>query len=280
MVNKFNKKRGSKMKKFECKVCGTNCRVTVNHGNIMYCPYDKERVDWHEVKEDSAENAQTAVNSEQLQKLTVEVFDRPDCPEWANYAVVNCDGRLTFFSDKPKFEGEDYGCWSCSYSKYKHIDNAVFDASDWKNSMIKRPVKELPDWVKVGNLVYCSKTGNYGEIKTIKDNKIYLRLINTDEVLPVKLNMVLKNGRPARKRPFNEAEMKALVGKILTHKQTGDLTLVTDFINEYDKDLDYHYSTVFAFGENYTDGDLMDDCTIDGKPCYVLEHLEKGEWVE
>ena len=27
-----------------------------------------------------------------LPKLTAEVFDRPDCPEWAQYAVVDKDG--------------------------------------------------------------------------------------------------------------------------------------------------------------------------------------------
>lgn len=130
--------------------------------------------------------------------------------------------------------------------------------------------EQLPDWVKVGNLVYCSKTGNYGEIKTIKDNKIYLRLINTDEVLPVKLNMVLKNGRPARKRPFNADEIKSLIGKVLRGDKFDFCALIT--YTEAETIETQHFT--------YTSDELINDYTIDGKPCYVLEHLENGEWVE
>lgn len=133
--------------------------------------------------------------------------------------------------------------------------------------------EQLPDWVKVGNLVYCSKTGNYGEIKTIKDNKIYLRLINTDEVLPVKLNMVLKNGRPARKRPFNDDEMKALVGKVVEHGN--NRYLVTSYLEGGEGII---YLRICESWE--TEKSIMNNYTINGKPCYKLEHLENGEWVE
>ena len=34
-------------------------------------------------------------------KLTTEVFDRPDCPEWAKYAAVDDDGIACYFSVKP-----------------------------------------------------------------------------------------------------------------------------------------------------------------------------------
>jgi hypothetical protein len=189
-----------KKRKFECNDCEADCELTIQMGEFTpsYCPYDKEKANWHEVV-DSAENSQT---------------------------------------------------------------------------------EQLPDWVKFDRFAYDNVSKRYLEIIYIGKTSIDIKYTDNNYGDTYSRTYMIKYCTEARKRPFNEAEMKELVGKILTHKQTGDLTLVTDFINEYDKDLDYHYSTVFAFGENYTDGDLMDDCTIDGKPCYVLEHLENGEWVE
>lgn len=160
---------------------------------------------------------------------------------------------------------------TCCYDfGYKPNWHEVKEADSAENEQFGNS-EQLPDWVKVGNLVYCSKTGIYGEIKTIKDNKIYLRLINTDEVLPVKLNMVLKNGRPARKRPLNADEMKALVGKVL---ETPHVALLVNAYGKVTKEV----STAWG---NYTDEALMNrGFTLDGKPCYKLEHLENGEWVE
>jgi hypothetical protein len=123
------------MKKFECDYCAKPCVLTFDSGcsNVpRFCPYlTTQPTKWHEVKEDSAENAQTTNeqfgNSEQLPKLTVEVFDRPDCPEWANYASVNKNGRVIFFEDKN--------------SPGVKADIGFFDTSDWQNSLIERPKK-------------------------------------------------------------------------------------------------------------------------------------------
>ena len=108
------------MRTFKCDGCYEKCCVTIQFGSNppRRCHHDDNISNWCEVKDEPT------TKSSQLPKLTAEVFDRPDCPEWARYAVINHNGRLSFFGDKPKFEGEDYGCWSCDDYRYTHINNA------------------------------------------------------------------------------------------------------------------------------------------------------------
>lgn len=66
-------------------------------------------------------------------KLTVDVFDREDCPEWAEYVAVDEDGTAYFFEREPSIVNDVWGAGS----RFKAIP--VFATSDWKNSLIKRP---------------------------------------------------------------------------------------------------------------------------------------------
>lgn len=85
-------------------------------------------------------------------------------------------------------------------------------------------------------------------------------------------------------RPFNDEELKTLLGKTVKTKKHGDLSIITDIVNHHDKDLNFSYATVFAHGEHYTVLDLLEDCTfLDGKPCGVkiangvaIENLAKA----
>lgn len=85
-------------------------------------------------------------------------------------------------------------------------------------------------------------------------------------------------------RPFNDEELKALLGKTVKTKKHGDLGIITDIINEHDKDLNFSYVTVYVLGDNYTGLDLLEDCTfVDGTPCGVeipngvaIENLDKA----
>lgn len=266
-----------KMRKFECKGCENHCVTTMKtiECSPSFCLYDTIKVNWYEVM-DSAENTQTTVDSKQLPKLTVEVFDRPDCPGWAEYAVVNYKGRLSFFSDKPKFEGEDYGCWSCSYAKSKHIDNTNFDASDWQNSLIERPKKQeqLPDWCKVDETYYDYGAQHYFKVTGIDDEKSEVS-INWEPNMAAEVisySIFKEFARPARKRQFNDKEMLDLVGKVLSSTCGEWRSLIIWASGE---EVQTYYRSYRAY--TLTD----DDYTIDGKPCYKLEHLnEKGEWVE
>ena len=123
---------------------------------------------------------------------------------------------------------------------------------------------QLPDWCKVGEWVCYYGDGKYEyfQITKIELNRLY----GKDGYFSLMCNV-----KPARKRPFNAEEMKALVGKVLeNHKY---LFLVEG----YDKDR----KTILTFLRFFTAAELMDsDYLIDREPCYVLEHLENGEWVE
>ena len=133
--------------------------------------------------------------------------------------------------------------------------------------------EQLPDWVKVGEWVYCPTTRNYGEVVGQQGNTVLLRPFGRDDdvVFSKDINIILERGKPARKRPFNADEIKALIGKVLRGDKFDFCALITYTEEE----------TIETQHFTYTSDELINDYTIDGKPCYVLEHLnDKGEWVE
>ena len=202
----------------------------------------------------------------QLPKLTVEVFDRPDCPKWAQYAAVDECGCVRLFSDSP-WLGES--CWNWSKGEVRQLFGVKFDASDWQKSRIKRPAKkpELPGWCKVGEWCFClDDDGNckYFKITKIKDNFIY------GEDWDIDYHFV----KQARLRPYNAEEMRGLVGILI--RKGPSLHIVTDYTNVIDGECMVHVN-----GCLYSANDLLRQFAIDNEPCGVLEHLnEKGEWVE
>ena len=257
------------MKKFECNGCTEHCVIyRADGGTPTRCVDCDDWADWHEVKKE------ITIKSNQLPKLTIDVFDRPDCPEWANYAVISSNGRLSFFADKPKFEGEDYGCWSCEGYGYTHITNTFFDASDWENSLIKRPPKEeLPDWCKVGAICYDYGAAHYFEVTGIDDEKseVSISWYPKGLVEVISYSLFTEYARPARKRQFNEHEMLDLAGKVLSAPSGEWRSLILwASANE----------VITHYGE-YNANTLMDKgYTIDGKPCVIYEHLEDGAWIQ
>lgn len=122
---------------------------------------------------------------------------------------------------------------------------------------------QLPDWCKVGEWVYSIPAQKYDKIIAIQDYRIVTeRMKYTDDYINDG-NIV-----PARLRPYNAAEMKALVGKVLD--RDGDRGLVTF----YDGDINKVY-----LGAWFSADSIMEKYTIDGMPCGVLEHLTNyGEW--
>ena len=124
---------------------------------------------------------------------------------------------------------------------------------------------QLPDWCKVGEWVCYYGDGKYEyfQITKIELNRLY----GKDGYFSLMCNV-----KPARKRPFNADEMKALVGKVFTTID-GDVSIATDFDNTIKE--------LCIYGEFFKNKELADSAwRIDGKPCYKLEHLENGEWVE
>ena len=68
-------------------------------------------------------------------RLTTKIFKRKSCPKWARYAAVNKSGLTLYFEDEP-FVNEEFCGW-IGRSRVKYC--GVFDATDWKNSLIERP---------------------------------------------------------------------------------------------------------------------------------------------
>ena len=71
--------------------------------------------------------------NKKLPKLTVDIFNRSDCPEWAQWAAVDECGDAYVYDTKPVKQSEDW-----------HTDEGgdligEYDPSDWQNSLIKRP---------------------------------------------------------------------------------------------------------------------------------------------
>ena len=207
---------------------------------------------------------QTVTNCNQLPKLTAEVFDREDCPEWAKYAAVDSNGDTYYFEQEPYI---DAGQWKSENIKWQYI-YCTFDPTDWQNSLIERPA-ELPEWCKVGEWLWLDPQKIYGPAG-------YKKIKNIDG-----LELTFADGcciyfshkiKQARLRSYNAEEMKALVGKVIERHSSA--YLVISYAHD---DL---ATTVYIEGKYLFADNLLRDFTIDGKPAGVFEHLENGEWVE
>ena len=137
-------------------------------------------------------------------KLTVEVFNRPDCPEWACFAAVDKNGEAHFYSRKPLSDSV-YSCWYIAWCTDR--DNLLriesdrravhFDASDWKHSLIQRPVKELPKLTQTSfHSPDCPKEA--AKLKVFPANHV-VALDKDDKVLSV-MELQCKEGEVSRVR--------------------------------------------------------------------------------
>lgn len=214
--------------------------------------------------EPATDCSQSVTDCNQLPKLTAEVFDRPDCPEWARYAAVDA-ACLAYWYQYPPIADERVGAWEYSKNKRQLIDQ-YFNRSDWQNSLIERP-KKKPDWCKVGEWVWTTTYNAY--FKVDEFNGLF---IDGEDLDGSSYSVTLENAVPARLRPYNAKEMKALVGKILADKD-GNMNIVEGWSADIEKvRFDHLY---------YSAVKLLNNFTIDGKPCGVFEHRnDAGEWVE
>lgn len=201
----------------------------------------------------------------QLPKLTAEVFNRPDCPEWAKYAAVDVAGLAYWYQYFPVTD-ERIGVWKVWENKRQLIDG-FFDSSDWQNSLIERPAV-LPDWVEVGGYVYDARNG-YGKIVSGSVKSCYIEFDGgAGDFVPEAFAKL----KQARLRPYNAEELRGLVGKVIERHSSA--YLVISYAHD---DL---ATTVYIEGKYLFADNLLRDFTIAGKPAGVLEHFENGEWVE
>lgn len=217
-------------------------------------------------------HSEPVTNCNQLPKLTVEVFDRPNCPEWAQYAAVNKNGLCFFYHNKPDYGVCNYaGKWYVDDCKYAALTGEKFDPSDWQNSLIERPAK-LPDWCKVGEWVYHDSDGYYYKIKSIDKVNDEIQITDGESEYTYTVNEIGTLFSPARLRPYNADEMRRLVGKVVGDKD-GNIYLVVCYVPRG--------RGLLIGGFYFNEQEIIDGgFIIDGKPCGKLEHRENGEWVE
>lgn len=213
-------------------------------------------------------HSEPVTNCNQLPKLTAEVFDRPDCPEWAKYAAVDKYEKAMWYEDEPKALGGVF--WNSKRGQIKEIPGE-WDASDWKNSLIERPAK-MPDWCKVGEWVYHDSDGYYYKIKSIDKVNDEIQITDGKSEYPYTVNEIGTLFSPARLRPYNADEMRGLVGKVIEQRENASVVVFYSSKNG---------GVIFVNSLVYTATDILNNgYTIDGSPCGVFEHLENGEWVE
>jgi hypothetical protein len=264
------------MRKYECNACGIRiCTAEYQDGSGVpfkcTCIVDRYcKPQWKEIERKVAK----------MPKLTAEVFDRPDCPAWAKYAAVDENGIAFYYRDIPRKACETWRVDSVLY--YQEI-SGEWDASDWKHSLIERPVKErkLPDWCKLGAVGWHKRAGYF---EVCADDEL-ARRISTQQIDDksrgwLSYETMCTAVKQARLRPYNAEEMKALVGKVI-EVEPGQFSLClrvkglwADFLD------DCGYEDDRARIISYDCDMLKHGNTIDGKLCGVLEHLENGEWVK
>lgn len=234
------------------------------------CPLSNQKApNW--VKQE--EPAPTDTTTDTLPKLTAEVFDRPDCPKWANYAAVDANGYGYWYEENPGLlcTGRGHG------SKVRLIGRF----NTCVNSFIERPEKKtLPDWCKVGEWVYAicyfSGESDYYKIREIKPG--------ADTILEIEGHgadyLVWGNHiKQARLRPWTFEEAPSVLKVKDPHGSA--LAYLSPFGGKYV--IAYHLPDKYEglkLGETtFTFSAFADIFTqIDGSPCGVLEHLENGEW--
>lgn len=206
-------------------------------------------------------------------ELTVEVFDRPDCPKWAKWAAVNANGKVVLFSDIPNCMDDR---WCATYYSTSvqacMLDDVLFDVSDWKNSLIERPKKTtLPYWFKVGEWVWVESFG-YFRLTEIKLSEIRGECVDGGVV---SMDYHLDEVRQARLRLYTDEELQELVGKSVKTVE-GAIYLITAFNPASGT------TKAAVSADTWVSALLLaeDDYTIDGKPCGVFEHLEGDVWVK
>ena len=76
--------------------------------------------------------------------LTEKVFQLDTCPDWAQYAAVDEDGHAYWYEYKPH---QYSASWRNTAPRLNNVSrihtDTPFDATDWRNSLIRRPQKVL-----------------------------------------------------------------------------------------------------------------------------------------
>lgn len=240
------------MKRWKCQVieCVEDCVVEARIIPVN-CPFGSGVVSWKKVEEPAPKPLSEAI----LPKLTVEVFDRDDCPEWAKYAIVAPSGKAYYTSTIPSYD-TNKKAWGIFDGDASAIPGK-FNASDWQNSLIERPEKKLPDWVKVGAWVWCADCRAERKIEKINGNRITVRFSAPDAT---SYTGDISEFKPARVRPwtFEEAPLQV--------KTKDDVLTLYFTISDT-----WEYKASKRIPGAYSLEEVTELTQADGSPCGVAE---------
>lgn len=206
---------------------------------------------------------------EQKPELTVEVFDREDCPEWARWAAVDPCGEAFYYESKPRIKDD---IWvNKKVTKVRHISGSYY-SSDYKHSLIERPEKVvLPDWVKPDAIGWHAKTGYFCVTDiSAKESRIYFRTIADSADGFFGYSTVIKECIEAR----CIVDAVDLVGKKVRrpNEVVRLITRCDPITNRVDLgDLKGIPIGVLTESQNYR---------LIGEIKFKYQHMEDGEWVD
>ena len=169
-----------------------------------------------------------------------------------------------------KFECKNCGHYRCVVFCTEVLSNKSFECKEsifktkWyeiAEEEDKEEIKGTPSWCEIRKIVYHQNEyleviGEVGFTEVILSNGKQVSILELAE---------------ARIRPFNESELRELVGKTIAYKSSEEVFLVTYF-NKVHVGLGHLCLTAEELLNKYT--------MADGSPCGVYEHKENGEWVE
>lgn len=215
-------------------------------------------------------------------KLSQDVFSRPDCPSWAKYAAVNGVGCLLAFSSKPELDqyAGDPLFWICPSGNVINLGDG-YDTTDWASSLIERyEEKVVPEWCKTGEYFYLK--GDYYVIKEASNKYLRGKTLRGCGLFVEKFksreDFDSTGIKQARLRAYNGYELIGLVGSVVFDNKPGAAYVVSS-CDKIGKD---YYVTIGSANTVYSADDMFNMFTSQelGMSCGVLEYLdEDGEWV-
>ena len=75
--------------------------------------------------------------------LNEKVFDLEECPDWAQYAAVDEDGHAYWYAVEPYIYRTCWWATPIDVIAEQIPGNTLFDPTDWKHSLIKRPERKV-----------------------------------------------------------------------------------------------------------------------------------------
>lgn len=132
---------------------------------------------------------------------------------------------------------------------------------------------QLPDWCKVDAICWHKRYG-YFKVTHIDDvsKHVDIKPMEGKSKGYLSFHTVCNEVVQARLRPYSEAGMKALVGRLIT-LEDGAVCLCTAWSAQSNH--------IILDNTSWKAQELLNaGCSINGIPCGVFENLENGEWVE